>query len=610
MKKEFNGYTYYGPINKNYKSADEYAFNSGFFNKLMTQRRFSEAVDYLKLYHFKDHDTQRAHEADIARIEREGNIINTIYKNITDSKIKAFVEFGDAIFQNNGVESLLSSDNEESRNLASQFIKKKRSFLSELNDDGSIKNEAVKLGVTFKPGDKLTNDQRLKLNTVNPLISLGYNLINKNDNTIDAFYERSGLTKGDLQIAGVEVIEKDGNTTLMFDKSNELSNKILFNLYKPLETLQKQLQNPYYILFNGINKYNDIVGYDNKGNKLNTGVTAEELQSMIKAGVDAKDEEYNKNISKTYDASSILGPILTDGIEQLNYMLDNGLISESDYNKEWNRNYSKIFSTLYGLGPNQRMYTDIDNKEEGDMTLVESTGIDKSKLLARLQSTSKNDISVAAMANDGEFGILVTLKGAINEDGSMKRQPIKIFMPGLLVDEVQNAINSDTYTQAALRYDDMNRWGFDYTFVDNSKIEIQPDGSFMKVDKNGNKTEIDKDSIIKQINKDLVKRNSADNLKYQYTNVNDELINYDGYEAKTREIAISTANELWPDVPLVSADGKPYSPDDIFSYRALQEDDYVNDAGESVLTDMQYKKVSDIFDIYNYIMNSISYYLN
>ena len=73
---------------------------------------------------------------------------------------------------------------------------------------------------------------------------------------------------------------------------------------------------------------------------------------------------------------------------------------------------------------------------------------------------------------------------------------------------------------------------------------------------------------------------------------------------------------MYPDIPLTKADGTPFTDKSIFDYKTIQAvgNKYqqafaLGDAANAELNRSQYQKLSDIMDIYNYIINdAIPYY--
>ena len=601
MKINFGKYTYFGDINKNYNNNSQYAFDKSYFDKLIGNRQYNDAADYASKYHFSDPQTQMELENDIANLRRNGRILSAIYSKIDRPQDLARVEFANSVFKDGGIESLLQSDNKETKNYAKRFMDIKSRIGSKetytgVFDTTPTVEEATSLSVSFEPKKQTF----LGIDWLNP----------DNDNNIDNFYEQSGLTQKQLETAGVRVINKDGKTTLNFTKDNPLANEILYNIPK---AVNKNRAGDLGVLNWGGDKNVTITGYNAKGEKLGVQYGAETLQQMIDEANKTSDEFFKDSKIDDRGYSSVVGPSINDDLDALNEAYNTGQIDENTYAKEYKRVAGWIDDLVAGMGSgNYKFYSNAFNPIATDETLHEIDNDKRGDLMNFMTSVKKNRIHYLSMISNGEIGTLIVVDGASDEPhetdevtSSYKSRRRMIFVPGLFTEEAQKKINRNSSLQAIQEYNDMLRWGYDYQFVDGSKVGVSEDG---RVWSNDGK-EIDKDEFIKNLNKDMIKRQAVDALKYQYLNDKDEIINYNAYDQQAKNIAIKAANDISPEIPLIDKDNKPLSLDEIFMHKSVLDDEQL--LNEKYIDDVQfqvYKKLNDIYDVYNFIMKGISYY--
>ena len=224
MKISFGNYSYYNPNNNSAvptgNAINKYKFDDRKFNQLIANRQYQDAADYASKYHFDDPSTQRAHENDILNLRREGRKIAAVYGRIDDVDKLNKISFLDNVFVDGGLEQI--SDNPYAERFASF-----KEHLGSTHKKGligytdEIDKEATAISFTFAP-------EKQKL--------FGIDWLAKDNTTksVEAFYANSGLNEAALKSAGVEITHKDGFTTIKFDKSNPLANKIIYNAIPPV----------------------------------------------------------------------------------------------------------------------------------------------------------------------------------------------------------------------------------------------------------------------------------------------------------------------------------------------------------------------------------------
>lgn len=601
MKISFGNYTYFdGKVEGDGKPyigtqgewTGHYAFDENKFNQLIANRQYSDAADYASQFHFSDPETQKAHESDIINLRRSGRVLGAIYGRVQDPADLAKITFADNVFVDGGLERM--EKNEYSSALLNRLEEYKAKIGSEIeyNTFGAddIKTEATSLGITFKPAKRTF---------------LGIDFLAKdNENTIENFCDAIGLSINQLRDSGVDVIRKDGDTTLKFNKSNPLANKILY--YAPINKSSNTVGDIPVTDFGGDIPVT-VTGYDNDGNALGRGVGLDRFKQLIDDARNTK-EKYFKDFNLTYkDYSSTVGPMISDELSSLKAMLNSGQINDTQYNQQAKAIAPHIFSAINTLGSgNYEMYTNYYNDKSTDETLIPAENIQRGELANLISSYAPKDIDVSAMVSNGKIGALITLEGTGNEDKAQNNngRRIQIFVPGLLQEEAQAKINRNTSTRAIQELNSMIDWDYSYKLRDGSEIGINYKGEFTK-----DKTVITKQAAIQEINKDMIMEDALSNLKFQYMNADGNITDNLKYEEMARLLSMNAAADIYGDVKLnikpqtndvTLSDkfGNTYSSDDIFN-RNIDKDKTQYEI---------YDRLNEIYSMYNELMNELNFY--
>ena len=609
MKINFGSYTYFdgNPSNGIYQGikgvgeTGQFAFDKEKFNSLIANRQYNDAADYASQFHFSDPATQRAHENDIINLRRNGRVLGAIYGQIKNPEDLAKIVFADKVFTDGGLESSTfgSSDGDGDiyksslRSYYDQLEQYKARIGSKINYSAfghEIEQEASILEVTFQPQKQTF---------------LGVDWLAKdNDNNIDNFYAISGLSKKQLADAGVQIINKDDKTTLKFDKSNPLANKILY--YTDTKAGRNRIGDVPVLELGG-NRPAIVRGYDKNGNELGFGEGLNAFKQLIDDARNTKENYFREKNLEFKDYSSTVGPLISDELSSLRSMLNNGDINETQYNQQAKALAPHIFSAINTLGSaNYEMYTNNFNDSVTDETLIPADNEQRAELANLISSYAPKDIDVSAMVSNGKIGALITLQGSGNETktGENDGRRIQIFVPGLLQDEAQEKINRNTSTRAIQELNSMIDWGYDYKLRDGAIISVDDFGHFKKGDE-----VIDKATAIQELNKDMIMEEGIANLKYQYLNSDNQIVDNAAYEQMARLFSMNAAQDVYGDiqlninpqtlgVTLTDKFGNVYNPDDIFN-RNIDK----NKTQYEV-----YERLNDIYAMYNELMNALDYY--
>lgn len=564
----------------------DWGYDSKHYNTLLNNREFEKAYEYASQFKMVDPIQQRARENNLINLRREGRKMSAIFSNITNDDEKSQTEFYLNVFSNNGLEKLNNNQ------YAKQFIEFKNKIGGE---------EATSIGITFAP-EKRT------------FLGIDW-LALDNRNNIDAFYSTLGLNKEDLEKEGVNVSEKDGYTTLKFDKSNKYANYILANIKDVLGAGYVDLgrsieQNDKSLEFETNVK---LMGYDSNGNpvELNKDTRHQryyinQLQNLINNSKETT-EKYTKplEIEKVY--SSTIGGFIEDGLEELRDKYAKGYIDRPTYKQAMEERYSSITSVLKSLGSaNYEIYGNSYNDKSTDGTLVPLDNMQREYAVSEISSS--DDFSLNTMISGGKIGTLVTIYGIpedkknidmdSNSEESLKRVRHQFFIPGLFHDKAQAAINADTSVRASQELNEMQDWGYTYTLSDGSKLSHKS-GSIFEL--NGKK--IDISEAKKAITKEFMIENAVGTLKYQFMDANGN-INKKNYSDMLKIYTIRCINELYPEIPLIDMNYQKLDINNIFNMKGVGSavaSEYI----PNVNMDVNYK-LTELYKLYDYLIDNMN----
>ena len=601
MKVILGNYTYYDPNSDDNKVYDinyrdnktkyakwfnKYTFNKTHFNQLVSNRQYQDAADYASKFHFDDPATQRAHENDILNLRREGRKIAAVYGRIDDVDKLNKISFLDHVFVDGGLEQI--SDNpyakrfaEFKQNLGSTHKKGIVGYSNEIDE------EATAISFTFAP-EKQT------------LFGIDWLAKDNTKRSVESFYANSGLNEAQLKSAGVEVTHKDGFTTIKFDKSNPLANKIIYNALPGTSKGDSGGGSDYNIILKGYNSDGKEIGDISSWRSQSWN----EMRNIISDAEDAKTSAFQALDMAKKDYSSTVGPALDDNLEILNQMLASGQITQQEYNQQRKTVGSILDQAIRSLGSgNYEMFSNAYNDEATDETLISLDNEQRSEIIQSISAANPKNLHFNAMVSNGQIGTLVTIDAdevsdkniSDNDDrNEVKRRRRQVFIPGFMSEIAQEKINRNTSTRAIQEINSMQDYGYSFKTTDGQEIYSSMDGKFY-IDGQ----EISKDDATKAINKTMIIEDATANLKYQFTNNSGEMYDTEGYEQMARAIAVKAANELNPDISF----GNNVTVEDIFNKKGAGPT--VSDEYASTMQYELYNKYQDVFDIYDRIMAAI-----
>lgn len=624
----FNGYTYYGNQDDKDRVNGSFRFNKDYFQSLMDDRRYQEAADYAKRYTFDDIDKQKNYQNAIYEIQRNGRISNAIYNRIGNSVDKQKVQFYQDVFIDDGLSKHEMSDNP----FADKFIKLKQGIGT--TDPNEIA-DVLELRIAPKTQRLFGSDN--PTTWVGKAISwLGDQLVADNDNNVDTFYNKLGMSKDQLEDNGVKVVPKDGTTSIIFESKNPLANKILYassdvhnlgdNLMHPIKNISEA---PY-----------TITGYkrnrDGSTRELGTTVNNADIGMLIDGCKELYDKAYEPNPdNQKFYSSTISAGNIFDTDRDLISMLKSGQINNETFNTLYKlTGMGQAISQLKsGTGiQGKQLYGTEGFFNDGDKAnskrLIELDDNQRAQVIAKIQSAEDKNIQIQGMVSNGRYGALITVDDANKEtgvesipkkDNNQKHQTVQIFVPGLWTQQVQNALDSDTKNRAVVETNSMLDYGYDYKTKDgNIKVRnyIDPVTKESVPQFTINNKPITQEEAINHIDKDMM-LDDAKAIKLNFINKNNQMTDFLNFNEQAKSFALKAGNELYPDVPLTKMDGTPFTDDKIFNYKTIaslgkkyQQAVSLGDAAKAELNRSQYQKLSEIMDIYNYMIDDARPYYN
>lgn len=598
----------------NIDSTNVYAFQPELFQQLVNDRRFEEAYEYGKKFKRTDPKENVNYNMSLYSLRQDGRKESYFYSQLQHNPdMMHQSEFYRNVFVNNGLSTLVDRESIEDNPYAKKFIDAKRRIGSELDAQGNIAKEATKLSVTFKPKgsswaltDWLTGTDE----------DVDY---------LETFYSQSGLNEQQLKANGVAISKSDGNTTITFEKSSPIANKILYGLdFKDAYDISAP-----YTSFSVGTSYKPSLNY-----------VLADTAPIVKA-YDINGDVINFNHEskvKILDNLRNFRTMITDA-EHTNTKAEEFVSKEDGYYKgfaiaipEEELKNNGIDQALHILEPtDMEIYSNAYNEEDitALMPVQQTSEKDKknNNKVALLEYVKANaDRAHFAYANYGDkTGILISvepykltdteaqnLSKDMNVADAYKGREIRVFIPGLGSEAAERAINNNSEIRAQRESNDMQKYGHNYTLYNNRTITYGGNGSYIYQD---DYTKISQDDAIDLIHKTQLIEDS-EFLKYEYVNKDNKIYDYSAFDNHAKEYAISAAMSLHPDILkeeysnngiiFVDKQGNRITIKDIFSKRGLGSavlDKYAQSMDNKTL-----EFYKDCYDVYMAMINDANNY--
>lgn len=572
-------------------------FKTSHFQEMINNGNLRDAANYARLYHMNNLDDDRQYYNYIKQIEDEADEIEAKYARVRDNKeVFDKIQFADNVFQDRGLEKL-SYDNK----YANTFKQLKQEIGGK---------DATRLSITFQAKKQ-------------KFLGLDFLAEDNNDRDVQTLYDKLGMTEADLREMGIKISNdiKTGETTLTFNKSHRLADKILYNLnYVDNSYQTKPSVSAFVDKLTGFDNFQPkIKGLNNKNEEiynynLNDAITFSHFtayQKMIKEATEAKDIAFAENEGpKQYN--SIVAPIFTDELQSYTMAYQKGKLDPKKYYNYRDEIVGGLDEMIRSIGvENYEIYSNVNNEEKTDMTQRLLDTIDKQNLQSWLQSIDRSRINYMTQSINGELGLLITvdpmakketdIKDNTAIDKQFKGRSIKIFIPkpDFAMDLINNSIQNNTQFKAKAKLNKMQDYDYGYTTTNQDVIEPDGLGGFKKiVTINGKKVEtpLTKDEATSEIQLDMGIKDYLSTTPYQFANRSNMGVLNDEYYTLSKQAALKMVNEIYPNILLIDEFGEP-----------------INDIQDLFEVDLNYvpgdvaKKIQKFRDTYNKLYKGYNY---
>lgn len=560
---------------------EQYKYDEEHFNNLLKQFKYEEAADYAEQFIMNDAKEQIYRESEIENLRRQGRIFNGIFAQTSNNEEKQALAFYMNVFGENGINPLIGSNT-----IADAYSDIKTALGGK---------DATKLKISFAPKKQYLFGNSLDI------------FAKDNENDIQAFYDRTGLTKEDLELAGVNVTKEKGDDVLIFDKTNKYSDYILYNLgtidFADISYNSGRVHKPKFINIQGLDDKNRIIE-DPIGRNYELVYNAQRLINESKQISD----KYLQPITEDRVYSSTVGAFLEDGAEEIRKQKEQGLITGTEYKRMMEERYSDITGVLKSLGSsNYRIYSNAYSENE-DETMIELEN--NARHWAIEEISSSDNFSLNSMISNGQIGTLVTIYGVPEDkknldtfdtpEDKVKTVRHQFFIPGLFHNKAQQAINADSRTRAEQEFNEMQSYKYAYKTKEGKEL-FHVGGNVFEY--NGKQISGEEAKTI--INKSMTIDDASKAIRQGFTDANGN-INKLLAEEFAKKVAFNAVNELFPNTPFTLLDYTPFGIDDLFDMRSVNgnvENNYKQLINQSV-----YDKMLEAYSIYDLIMKDINKY--
>lgn len=645
---------FYNANNPNHQEISEYTFNKQHFNNLLSTKNFDEAYNYASKYTINDPDKDAQFHYKLWMMKMEGNKEKALYSSVgVEDRDK--LDFYESVFSGFNLNNLKSNVNNETTN---PYAKTYMDYLSNIGG-----KNATDLSITFAPKtrtlfgiDWIAKDNTNNIDNYYSILGMkesdltakGIKVIqNKDGSTSVRFsksnplaskllysvpeYQRSNYKSG-YGFSGTDIIFGNGwiNTTIKgYDTENKETSYDTTHEVEEADSFLDMIGN----IVKGTTNIGGgnvpgipFVGFANNiprrlvdGKNMTIPDTDNyyltNIRNLINDAKSVKDT-YDINRENTYKVttSEITGSLIPN-FYSLKQQLDYNIIDEGQFYDRVNKAKSYLIeNTLSHLGKSDfEIYTDIhdedlyvdDNyeyKEDYDATQRLVKPEQRDYILHLINSANPNDIDINGKISGNKIGAEITIKGKIDEKtGMIKYRDKKIFIPGLLTEEIEKQIGGDSYLQAVKQFNDMQEYGYGYKLYNDEEIKYNGDGTFSYGGQN-----IDFQKAKMLINKDIIINTTKIGLKNRVANNNYQLIDRDYFAQQAMLIAYNSGNELYKDVPYATLDGTSLDLQTIFAMKGIGnaiQPEYAKNINNSL-----YNKLTEVYDIYTEIMKELNYF--
>lgn len=531
-RSEFNNY-----------NVEQTGYNQKLFDYYINHFQYSNAYKYASMFHYKDPEKELDKRAELIGVRMNNAKREALAKNIVDEKQSQALDFTDAIFSSNGLAYLNPENN--------SYVK---AFEDYKNDLGSTdERKASKVSVTFSR-EKQTLFGTSWLDW----------LVHDNPNNYKNFTEEFGYNDDYLINNGVNIDNNNGEVTLTFDKSNPISNKLLYDIASSQNAQSQgalnvkikgyddngEIEQPRYEISNPLTDFYNMVSHAALNRHLN------DLRYMRDTINDATRQKQSLEISSEGNGlvySSRIYGFSSDKVAQLwrayEYQEDTQIRTQIkaliDHENE------TLYNQLMGIGlSNYEVTTDYFKR---DGVLHKTTSAESVELKNVLSEGLASGKAVFQdMESGGTFGTLVTIPAKNVGDDEKEKSEVNIFIKGFREKEIQKKIASDNTYAAIHELDLMESFGTNYELKDGRTIGVERHGTgkdlvkaFYVKDSDGNIEYVNQQDLLPLLEEEQGVDKIYEETYNKHINADGDIIDSNNLYEELRRYSIALTNNTY-----------------------------------------------------------------
>lgn len=462
---------------------DTLAYDENKFNKMISENRYLDAVEYSRQYVYTDNNVQAKRRAYLNELERYGKERQAQYCNLTQDE-KNWCNFA------NQVKTGIISDS-TTNSVSAKYLDAYNTLGTYFDNSTFFKND---------DNAKVANKLSVRIPIQKQSLFGIDRLARDNKLSVEDYYSRIGATKEQLDAAGVVIsnFEEDGYVSLTFDKSNKYALRIIHGTRAKssdgrfLQNIDRYAPKIYAVDEAGeehlcdynINYYNN----DRPTVKSNVSNTIA-LNTMCKLYDEAESKQnyiWTKNGFNENLYSTVVGTEMFDDIIEENQLWQNGNIKNSDY-KDY-RTFSKdrvnkLLSSIILQSCKDGVYTNEYDNSEVMHQITDNNQMQELNNMIHIANANNLVTALACYAN-GQYGTMLVINDPypssddVNKrhEATKEQKTTRLFIPGLWTEEAQRIINNDTGSRAKLEVANMKKYKKNYSIKTLDKDVIFFDG--------------------------------------------------------------------------------------------------------------------------------------
>lgn len=602
-------------------------FDKGYFKTLMSNMQYREAYNYASKYRPTDPDKLRNYNRNLRVIQDKGYDVEAQFANVQNPQEKEAIDVANSYTSLSNLYTLNNEDTQQHNQLA-------QDIQSSVYNLGGV--DAVGISISFYPERRTTKNGNDFWAADNPM-------------TIKKFYELSGLDENTLKDNNIEVIhERDGRTTIKFDKNNEkifqiinglplmqsalvpfalneVTNEISWASYDTpgSEALNNPLrvgQVPLYPLINFYKKDGtailpEIDRNETRNERINVDDNAYRdiatIKKLIQNAVKTKDTYFTQISNELRQYPSVVTAFGDDYDQDLEARYKQGLMTFNQYEKLRNNLETERQSIMTAIGDRPIYSITLDDK--GNITALVPIEDNKERIAiiedlhSAMQDTNNKRLKSGFMISNDKIGKLYTLlpkekenKGELTyiqhpQNDNKTDRTRQIFIPGLFSEQVEEQILNDPKYRAQRRLVNMELYGSEYDLIDGSTVI--PLGN--KQYKIGNEI-VDEPTALNQIYRTMAIQDVHDNLIPNHLNSDGNFIRPDEYGASVIRYMCSERgmiSRLYPQCSFITdnqstTNGNSNSSNNIYMAYQLGDQQYYYSLRDILTSNVDFTKMS------------------